>query len=476
MISSIPTMSIRQQEFLADFKRDLDSPLKKRIEKRVDVEHWLTNVRDILKKSVPEHSKDPLEVKALALQEQYKWPLLDKRANTHVLGILKGEMQTALESKAKQLGSMLSFQKMFSVLPSYQIEDFLTVIRSNCQRHISEGVPPEKAFALALSYALSRSLIQTSDLEGEEKLQRYVCVFRQDIVESQPAYLRVDSQDQPREVYHEDDIMTYLADSRKDPVTRDRKTVKDLRKDPKEKEIVRSLISSFKYPQISSSAVQPIQTPNPPAPSVFFAARIGYPLAKEAYQQSRKDVDYNLAALKAEEVLSLAIDLFEPFLRDAREEDFSFLPWSPKPAKLEREFTNAQRLSYSWSFNTQNSASGAINIWEPQTQFMQEFLKFHMGQSSSSMSIEPLRTKLESQMQEYVEYFQEVQSSDIADYQKKELQEQALKRIITEESSSSSSSSKKRSSNPLHAPLVKKVKGDPSHEDVQMQMLNDFFM
>ena len=38
MISSIPTMSMRQQEFLADFKRDLDSPLKKRIEKRVDVE------------------------------------------------------------------------------------------------------------------------------------------------------------------------------------------------------------------------------------------------------------------------------------------------------------------------------------------------------------------------------------------------------------------------------------------------------
>lgn len=473
MSVSVPSMT-RQQKFLVDFKRDVDLPLTNHAE----VKEWFVNVKNILKKSVLPHPTTPLSIKALDLQERFKWPVLDK-TNIYAIEKLTQEMQTALKDKAKQLGSMLAFQSMLSSIVSpYQMESFLSSIRSTCRSYMEEGTSPHKAFEKALAYAVSRSLIQNSDLEEEEALQRYRCVIQKDLVDSQPAYLRVDSQGSPREVYHETDLLSYLVTQSRDPITREKKTAKDILKAPREQEKVRDLISSFKYPRLSSCDALLIQDPislsSLASVPVLLAARIGYSLMKEVYEESRKTKDYNEAALEAEKVQALAIDLFEPFLQEASEEDFSFLPWVPKVPK-KKEFTYAQRWdSFSLDSSFQDPTLPEDNTWEMRAQFMQAFLKHHIKEGLLSVSIEDLKTKLGRQMEEYGEVFDEIHKLDVSDSRRKELLEQVLQRILIEESSTSASS-KKRSFIDEDRSL-KKVKKDPSDVDVQMQLILDFFV
>lgn len=471
-IIPVREMSLRQREFLDAFKKDLEVPCADRDE----VKCWFANVQNILNKAVPSNSNDPQTERAYALQERYKWPLLGERSNVYVISSLKEEMKTALEEKSKQLRSRLSFQEMLSIIPPYQIEAFLMEVNFTCHRNLSEGISPEKAFGKALAYGLSRSLIETNDMIGEEKIRPHICPIAGDVIESQPVHLREDSQEEPREMYHERDITWYLVDSKKDPITREHRTVKDIRKNPLQKEKGREVICSLKYPHqkmAEAALAPPFALPDP---SVFIAACIGYPLAKEVYAKAViETADYNLAAAQAENVEALAIDLFAPFVRDSSESDFRFLKWKPKEAK---EFTNAQRWnSFSLSYNSPRSGISSLNMREVQTQFMQAFLKHQIDVLSELGDVESVRSRLSGQMHEYINYVQEVHKLDIPEYEKKELESKALTLILTEPSSDSSSSySKKRSLDSLRTESKKRVRSDPSDANVQMEMLSRFFL
>ncbi len=471
MATATPSMSARQEGFLAEFKRDLTIPMTD----RADLSLWLANVKKILTKTVQQDTEDPIIGRAYDLQERFKWPLLDKRSNRYALQILHKEMRCALEEQVNHLSSFLRFQEMLSVITPYQIESFLRTVHENCHKNILEGLSSEKAFCRSLSYALGRSLIETNDLQDEEVLQRYICPIRGDVIESQPVHLREDSQNQARELYHEGDLLYYLVDSHRDPITRERRTDQDVRKDPREKEKAHDAILALKFPLLNGSEIEPSSPTVLPTPAVFFAACIGYPLAKETYARVQKESgDYNDASTKAAEIESVAIDLFKSFLVEADEEDFRFLKWKPKE---EKEFTNAQRWdSYSWSVNSPKGSHSSRNVWETKIQFMQEFLRYQISKSTVLDSVEILQTKLASQMQEYMDSCQEIDASDICESEKKDLRARALKLILSEEDSSSLRSTKRRSLESSSSVSFKRNKLNSSSENVQMRMLHQFFV
>lgn len=375
------------QSKLDSFKGLVNTPL----ENLAESTFWRKCLTLIREGGVIEN-KGFLGKKACKLQQDYE--------NPSISHIFRATLKLGMESVLKKAEESLATQEFFMAMLSqvFRLDDQAKgLFIDGFKKHLADE---ESSPSKALSFMLSRSMIEDQEFERDPRLSRYICPIRGDLITSQPVYCtsQVDSQEVPCQLYHKSELTKAVRQKGQDPCTRKEKTLADIKEYAPGDKVVDRILGELRYPKAFSE--KEVQNLALPPRSFFLAASLAYSMARDEYEKREGSQGFNEAAQKAEKTIQLSIDLFEPYLRNIEEKDVAAFEWTSGKLKREESFTYAQRML---SFPSQEEGKSK-NSFDLEMDFMKAFLEFHQ---ESEMSLEDLKSTFESELPSYLELCKE---------------------------------------------------------------------
>ena len=425
MSISVPAITAKQ-DFLTSFQQSLNIPLNS----LSDIKNWQMYVENIVDCRVisPIRRDCYLLKKAQLVQDLFNHPkVTGSRVNIYVLQSLRDEMKGFLQQKIKHLKVLSFCSQLLSKIKPYQEEAFLKTISLKFQELKELGHPEKKALSSALAYAISRSMIDPDKIQDCEALRPYRCPITSRVILSNAVYLKTRKPDDknPYERYEEDAITQWLAISNKNPISNEKALLTDICKDAKAQTEVESILCDYLYPRSKEITEIPSLGSLNPSEILFSAALLAYPIIKDLFDSE------NIGVVDVCKWGSLAIDLFTPYLDQVDSIDLQGGIYDIKMFAEPKE-TNAQQDSWDFGFSTpEYSSKSTCKLTEEKTRFMQEFLKNEILKGTASEPIEELlRLKLESKMQQYIAFFEEIEKLELSSAEKTKFQAKGIKSVL----------------------------------------------
>ncbi len=187
-------------------------------------------------------------------------------------------------------------QEMLLGVSSQGIVPFIATVEEFYHKALSEGASLKDALTLALAKGMVRSMVKIpsndeidSDTELKEKIESdagfkpYECAITGDLVGSDAVYLRVDQNHNPLERYHKKEIEDWIRQNGTDPITREFRTLDDVKADYRGREFIESRLFSLFYPELEAGSSFSKEVKNLEDKSFLVAVSAAYPLVKDEY-------------------------------------------------------------------------------------------------------------------------------------------------------------------------------------------------